>query len=59
MYSIYNIVDYIIPKGSFVVPFLSAVHQDENFYDEATTFNPCRWMDPKNQVSFMCTHLIL
>ncbi|KAF5795675.1 putative abieta-7,13-dien-18-ol hydroxylase [Helianthus annuus] len=41
--------DYIIPKGSFVVPFLSAVHQDENFYDEATTFNPCRWMDPKNQ----------
>ncbi|KAJ0547218.1 putative abieta-7,13-dien-18-ol hydroxylase [Helianthus annuus] len=41
--------DYIIPKGSFVVPFLSAVHQDENFYDGATTFNPCRWMDPNNQ----------
>ncbi|KAK1414922.1 hypothetical protein QVD17_30687 [Tagetes erecta] len=41
--------DYVIPKGSFVVPFLSAVHQDENFHEGATTFNPCRWMDPKNQ----------
>lgn len=41
--------DYIIPKGSFVVPFLSAVHQDENFYEEATNFNPWRWMDPQNQ----------
>ncbi|KAL8188580.1 hypothetical protein R6Q57_029868 [Mikania cordata] len=40
--------DYVIPKGSFVVPFLSAVHQDENFYEGSTTFNPCRWMDPKN-----------
>ncbi|XP_076942300.1 abietadienol/abietadienal oxidase-like isoform X2 [Bidens hawaiensis] len=40
--------DYVIPKGSFVVPFLSVVHQDENFYEGATTFNPFRWMDPKN-----------
>ncbi|XP_076942304.1 abietadienol/abietadienal oxidase-like isoform X6 [Bidens hawaiensis] len=24
------------------------VHQDENFYEGATTFNPFRWMDPKN-----------
>ncbi|KAG5247142.1 cytochrome P450 family protein [Salix suchowensis] len=30
--------DYVIPKGSFVVPFLSAVHLDENLYKEATTF---------------------
>ncbi|PWA74583.1 cytochrome P450 superfamily protein [Artemisia annua] len=41
--------DYVIPKGSFVVPFLSAVHQDESFYEEAVIFNPCRWVDPKNQ----------
>nr|GEU85812.1 abietadienol/abietadienal oxidase [Tanacetum cinerariifolium] len=41
--------DYIIPRGSFVVPFLSAVHQDENFHEEAVIFNPCRWVDPKNQ----------
>ncbi|KAJ6707249.1 CYTOCHROME P450 SUPERFAMILY PROTEIN [Salix viminalis] len=38
--------DYVIPKGSFVVPFLSAVHLDENLYKDATTFNPWRWMDP-------------
>ncbi|KAJ6364400.1 hypothetical protein OIU76_029365 [Salix suchowensis] len=41
--------DYVIPKGSFVVPFLSAVHLDENLYKEATTFNPWRWVDPANQ----------
>uniref|UniRef100_A0A6N2NJQ7 Abietadienol/abietadienal oxidase n=1 Tax=Salix viminalis TaxID=40686 RepID=A0A6N2NJQ7_SALVM len=41
--------DYVIPKGSFVVPFLSAVHLDENLYKDATTFNPWRWMDPENQ----------
>lgn len=41
--------DYVIPKGSFVVPFLSAVHQDENFHQGATSFNPWRWMDPQNQ----------
>lgn len=48
-----TIVDYVIPKGSFVVPFLSVVHQDENFYEGATTFNPFRWMDPKNLVSLI------
>ncbi|ONI09574.1 hypothetical protein PRUPE_5G245500 [Prunus persica] len=41
--------DYIIPKGCFVVPFLSAVHLDENVYNEALTFNPWRWMDLQNQ----------
>ncbi|BBG96373.1 Cytochrome P450 superfamily protein, partial [Prunus dulcis] len=41
--------DYIIPKGCFVVPFLSAVHLDENVYNEALTFNPWRWMDLENQ----------
>ncbi|KAI3735693.1 hypothetical protein L6452_15201 [Arctium lappa] len=41
--------DYVIPKGSFVVPFLSAVHQDENVHEGATTFNPWRWMDSENQ----------
>nr|XP_043614090.1 abietadienol/abietadienal oxidase [Erigeron canadensis] len=40
--------DYVIPKGSFVVPFISAVHQDPNIYEGATTFNPFRWMDPGN-----------
>nr|KAJ0189329.1 hypothetical protein LSAT_V11C800442660 [Lactuca sativa] len=42
--------DYVIPKGSFVVPFLSAIHQDENFHEKANSFNPWRWMDPQNQV---------
>ncbi|XP_016902261.2 abietadienol/abietadienal oxidase [Cucumis melo] len=41
--------DYVIPKGTFVVPFLSAVHLDENIYDEALTFNPWRWMQLQNQ----------
>ncbi|KAL7588287.1 hypothetical protein Lser_V15G40473 [Lactuca serriola] len=41
--------DYVIPKGSFVVPFLSAIHQDENFHEKANSFNPWRWMDPQNQ----------
>ncbi|KAJ0105623.1 hypothetical protein Patl1_19268 [Pistacia atlantica] len=41
--------DYVIPKGCFVVPFLSAVHLDENLYKEAVTFNPWRWMDPENE----------
>ncbi|KAH7550590.1 hypothetical protein ACOSP7_023992 [Xanthoceras sorbifolium] len=41
--------DYVIPKGCFVVPFLSAVHLDENLYQDALTFHPWRWMDPQNQ----------
>ncbi|GMQ11702.1 hypothetical protein CsSME_00054219 [Camellia sinensis var. sinensis] len=40
---------YVIPKGCFVVPFLSAVHLDENLYEGAITFNPWRWMDPLTQ----------
>ncbi|XAR48284.1 Abieta-7,13-dien-18-ol hydroxylase [Bertholletia excelsa] len=40
---------YLIPKGCFVVPFLSAVHLDENIYEGALTFNPWRWMDVENQ----------
>lgn len=46
--------DYVIPKGCFVVPFLSAVHLDENVYEGAQTFNPWRWMDPQNEV---CLHI--
>ncbi|XP_015069358.1 abietadienol/abietadienal oxidase [Solanum pennellii] len=41
--------DYVIPKGCFVVPFLSAVHLNENIYDEPRIFNPWRWMKPENQ----------
>ncbi|XP_010246684.1 PREDICTED: abietadienol/abietadienal oxidase [Nelumbo nucifera] len=41
--------DFIIPKGCFVVPFLSAVHLDETLYKGALNFNPWRWMDPENQ----------
>ncbi|KAF5960395.1 hypothetical protein HYC85_001604 [Camellia sinensis] len=44
------ILGYVIPKGCFVVPFLSAVHLDENLYEGAITFNPWKWMDPLNQV---------
>ena len=46
-----SFIDYVIPKGCFVVPFLSAVHLDETIYREASTFNPWRWMELKNQVS--------
>lgn len=42
---------FTIPKGCFVVPFLSAVHLDEQFYKGALDFNPWRWMEPENQVS--------
>ncbi|XP_022892066.1 abietadienol/abietadienal oxidase isoform X2 [Olea europaea var. sylvestris] len=41
--------DYVIPKGCFIVPFLSAVHLNENIYGDALTFNPWRWMIPENQ----------
>lgn len=44
------LVDYVIPKGCVVVPFLSAVHLDENVYEGARAFNPWRWMDPQNEV---------
>ncbi|XP_047340145.1 abietadienol/abietadienal oxidase [Impatiens glandulifera] len=40
---------YLIPKGCFVVPFLSAVHLDPSLYDSPLCFNPWRWMDPQNQ----------
>lgn len=54
-YNLYEMIlffsDYVIPKGCFVVPFLSAVHLDENIYEKATTFNPWRWMEPQNPVS--------
>lgn len=42
--------DYVIPKGSFVVPFLSAVHLNEDVYEDPLSFNPWRWMKPENQV---------
>ncbi|XP_073054047.1 abietadienol/abietadienal oxidase [Primulina eburnea] len=41
--------EYIIPKGCFVVPFLSAVHLNESVYEDCLTFNPWRWMAPENQ----------
>ncbi|CAL0322323.1 unnamed protein product [Lupinus luteus] len=41
--------DFVIPKGCFVVPFLSAVHLDENVYNAAQSFNPWRWMEPENE----------
>ncbi|XP_021903947.1 abietadienol/abietadienal oxidase [Carica papaya] len=41
--------DYVIPKGCFVVPFLSAVHMDESLYKGSLSFNPWRWLELKNQ----------
>lgn len=41
--------NFDIPKGCFVVPFLSAVHLNEKVYEEALTFNPWRWIIPENQ----------
>ncbi|XP_057446519.1 abietadienol/abietadienal oxidase isoform X2 [Lotus japonicus] len=41
--------DFVIPKGCFVVPFLSAVHLDELVYNGAQNFNPWRWMEPENE----------
>ncbi|KAJ8511938.1 hypothetical protein OPV22_002372 [Ensete ventricosum] len=41
--------DLSIPKGFFVVPFLSAVHRDESIYPEALSFYPWRWMDQENK----------
>lgn len=56
-FSIYIVfADYVIPKGCFIVPFLSAVHLNENIYEDALTFNPWRWMIPENQVSLSKTH---
>lgn len=50
MSSLIVMADYVIPKGCFVVPFLSAVHLDENLYERAVCFNPWRWLDQENQV---------
>ncbi|KZV34787.1 abietadienol/abietadienal oxidase-like, partial [Dorcoceras hygrometricum] len=41
--------EYFIPKGCFVVPFLSAVHLNECVYEDCLNFNPWRWMAPENQ----------
>ncbi|XP_050216705.1 abietadienol/abietadienal oxidase [Mercurialis annua] len=41
--------EYVIPKGWPVIPFLSAVHLDENLYKGALSFNPWRWMDSEYQ----------
>ncbi|ESW24503.1 hypothetical protein PHAVU_004G136300 [Phaseolus vulgaris] len=41
--------DFVIPKGCFVVPFLSAVHLDEKVYSGALNFNPWRWMEHENE----------
>ncbi|CAJ2667081.1 unnamed protein product [Trifolium pratense] len=41
--------DFVIPKGCFVVPFLSAVHLDEKIFNGAKNFNPWRWMEPQNE----------
>ncbi|GAA0144999.1 oxygenase [Lithospermum erythrorhizon] len=41
--------DFTIPKGSFVVPFLSAVHLNEDIYSDRLAFDPWRWMMPENQ----------
>ncbi|KAL4322120.1 hypothetical protein AHAS_Ahas14G0178700 [Arachis hypogaea] len=35
--------DFVIPKGCFVVPFLSAVHLDENVYNGALNLNLCSY----------------
>lgn len=45
------LLDFIVPKGFFVVPFLSAVHLNENLYKGALDFNPWRWMDENNKVT--------
>lgn len=57
--SLYFYADYVIPKGCFVVPFLSAVHLDENVYNDALAFNPWRWMDGKNQVRLYSSSILL
>ncbi|KAK1309322.1 hypothetical protein QJS10_CPA09g00875 [Acorus calamus] len=38
--------DYVIPKGCFIVQFLSAVPLDETLYNGAVNFNPWRQMNP-------------
>lgn len=37
--------DYVIPKGWSVMPFLCAVHLNEEFYKDALSFNPWRWQE--------------
>lgn len=38
--------DYVIPKGWRVVPYLHAIHVNEEFYKDALSFNPWRWLEP-------------
>eukprot|EP00253_Pinus_taeda_P015326 PITA_15326 len=37
---------YVIPKGWRVVPYLHAIHVNEEFYKDALSFNPWRWLEP-------------
>ncbi|KAK1282585.1 hypothetical protein QJS10_CPB22g00281 [Acorus calamus] len=41
--------DYVIPKGCFIVQFLSVVPLDETLYNGAVNFNPWRQMNPDNK----------
>ncbi|GLJ35428.1 hypothetical protein SUGI_0712460 [Cryptomeria japonica] len=34
---------HVIPKGWLVVPFFSAVHLNEDFYEDSLKFDPWRW----------------
>ncbi|XP_020572994.1 abietadienol/abietadienal oxidase [Phalaenopsis equestris] len=41
--------EFTIPQGYLVVPFLSAIHLDEEIYPGALHFNPWRWLSEENK----------
>ncbi|XP_020596501.1 abietadienol/abietadienal oxidase-like [Phalaenopsis equestris] len=42
---------FTIPKGCKVFASFRAVHLDRDYYEEARTFNPWRWLNHNNNVS--------
>eukprot|EP01018_Ginkgo_biloba_P019335 Gb_33836 [translate_table: standard] len=46
-----KVKDYLIPKGSTIMAFISAVHVDNKYYPAALKFDPWRWEGYDQEVS--------
>eukprot|EP01018_Ginkgo_biloba_P019336 Gb_33837 [translate_table: standard] len=46
-----KVKDYLVPKGSKIMAFISAVHVDDKYYPAALKFDPWRWEGYDQEVS--------
>ncbi|KAI1883606.1 hypothetical protein AGOR_G00233300 [Albula goreensis] len=42
--------DYVIPKGTVILPNLWSVHRDPTVWDNPDTFHPCRFLNGNGQI---------